>query len=286
MTADVEEVAGQKDAALNAITSQFWISPVNLIPLVVLVFLSLRKFSPFLSILCAALVPGILAAFTQPDLVRSFADNDALGIVGATIAAIYESMATGYVSDSGVEAIDSLFSRGGMASMLTTIWLVLGALSFAAVMEYAGFLNRLIEPVIAHARTTTRLIFAVGATAIGLNIVAGDQYIAVVLPARTFRLEFQRRLIHPRVLSRAIEDTGTVTSPLVPWNSCGAYMSGTLGVSTFEYFPYCFLNLLNPVISMLFAITGFQITKVGPPDQQQEKEGSSGGPTPSEPRAA
>ena len=109
------------------------------------------------------------------------------------------------------------------------------------------------------------LIVSVIGTCLGLNIIAGDQYIADVLPARTYRLEFQRRGIQPQVLSRTIDDTGTVTSPLVPWNSCGAYMSGTLGVSTIAYFPYCFFNLLNPLISLLYGLTGFQVKRIDQP---------------------
>jgi NhaC family Na+:H+ antiporter len=256
---DVGSVSEQKDAALGALKSEFWISPVNLLPLVALIGLSMRRFPPFLSILGSALLAGIMAAFTQTDLVKSLADDASLGTFAASIKAIYIAMANGHTSNSGVEAIDSLFSRGGMSSMLTTIWLVLGALSFASVMEHAGFLDRLIEPVIRWATSSRRLLFAVGGSAIGLNVIAGDQYIADVLPARTFRTEFQERGIQPQVLSRTVEDTGTVTSPLVPWNSCGAYMAGTLGVATLSYLPFAFLNLFNPVISMLYAATGFQV---------------------------
>ena len=134
--------------------------------------------------------------------------------------------------------------------MLFTIWLVLGALSFAAIMEYAGFLERLIRPILARAHTTGRLIAAVVGTCIGLNIIAGDQYVAIVMPSRVYRVEFAKRGIAPRMLSRTVEDAGTVTSPLVPWNSCGAYMAGVLGVATVAYLPYCFFNLLSPVISL------------------------------------
>lgn len=262
LTSDATPVTGQKDGALTAIDSAYHISPVNLLPLVLLVALSMRRTPPFLAILASALFAGLMSGFTQPGAVRSLAEDPSLNIVPATIKAVYASMATGFVLQTGIEPIDALFSRGGMSSMLTTIWLVLGALSFASVMEHAGFLNRLTEPIINAAKSVTQLVIAVGLTAIGLNIIAGDQYVADVLPARTYRLEFQRRRIHPQVLSRTVEDTGTVTSPLVPWNSCGAYMAGTLGVSTFSYFPYCFLNLLNPVISMAYALTGFQIKRL------------------------
>jgi Na+:H+ antiporter, NhaC family len=141
---------------------------------------------------------------------------------------------------------------------------VLGALSFAAVMEHAGFLERLIRPVLAAARSTGRLIAAVIGTAIGLNIIAGDQYVAIVMPSRVYRLVFERRGLAPRMLSRTVEDAGTVTSPLVPWNSCGAYMAGVLGVSTIAYLPFCFFNLLSPVIALLYGFTGFHIEHLPP----------------------
>ena len=180
------------------------------------------------------------------------------------IEAVYAALANGFVLESGNETIDALFSRGGMSSMLFTIWLVLGALSFAAIMEDAGFLERLIRPVLAGAKSTGRLIASVVATCIGLNIIAGDQYVAIVMPSRIYRAEFAKRGIAPRMLSRAVEDSGTVTSPLVPWNSCGAYMAGVLGVATAAYLPYAFFNLLSPLISLIYGFTGFRIEHVPP----------------------
>src|SRR4029434_168607 len=176
----------------------------------------------------------------------------------------FAAMATGFVSNSGVEAIDDLFSRGGMASLLTTVWLILGALSFAAVLEHAGFLQRLLVPIVARVRRRGSLIGAVNASGIGLNVVAGDQYVADVLPARMFRGEFERRGLAPQVLSRAVEDSGTVTSVLVPWNTCGAYISGVLGVPTAAYFPYCFFNLLSAVLDVLFGFIGFKVPNATP----------------------
>jgi Na+:H+ antiporter, NhaC family len=168
-------------------------------------------------------------------------------------------MANGFVSKSGVPTIDQLFSRGGMASLLTTVWLVLAALSFAAIVEHAGFLERLLRPVVHRARTRGQLILAVNGSGVGLNVVAGDQYVADVLPARMFSEEFRRRGLAPEVLSRAVEDSGTVTSVLVPWNTCGAYISGVLGVSTASYFPYCFFNLLSPVLDVVYGFVGFKV---------------------------
>jgi NhaC family Na+:H+ antiporter len=118
--------------------------------------------------------------------------------------------------------------------------------------------------VVAAAKSTGRLLASVIFTAIGLNIIAGDQYVAIVMPSRVYRAEFAKRGIAPRMLSRAVEDAGTVTSPLVPWNSCGAYMAGVLGVATVAYLPYCFFNLLSPVISLVYGFTGFRIEHIEP----------------------
>jgi len=247
------------DAALDVLRSVFNTSPVSLLPLVLLVIFTLRKVPPFLAIMGSALFAGILACFTQWHVVKAFVNDPTLGPVATGIKGIYAAMATGYVSKTGNPAVDTLFSRGGMASLLTTVWLVLAALSFAAIMEHAGFLERLLRPVVAHAPTRGRLIAAVNASGVGLNVIAGDQYVADVLPARMFANEFERRALAPQVLSRAVEDSGTVTSVLVPWNTCGAYISGVLGVSTASYFPYCFFNLLSPVLDVVYGFVGFKV---------------------------
>jgi NhaC family Na+:H+ antiporter len=249
------------DAALEVLEREFNITVLNLLPLALLVAFTLKKVPPFLAILGSALFAGILACFTQWTVVKAFVNEPTLGPVAIGVKGIYAAMATGFVSRTGSPAIDQLFSRGGMASLLTTIWLVLAALSFAAIMEHAGFLQRLLEPVVARAPTRGRLILAVNSSAIGLNVIAGDQYVADVLPARMFRSEFERRGLAPQVLSRAVEDSGTVTSVLVPWNTCGAYISGVLGVPTASYFPYCYFNFLSPILDVAFGFLGFKVPR-------------------------
>src|SRR3954447_10039545 len=176
-------------AALDVLQREFNTSAVSLLPLALLVVFTVKKVPPFLAILGSALFAGILACFTQWPVVKAFVDDPTLGPVATGIKGIYAAMATGFVSKSGSPAIDQLFSRGGMASLLTTVWLVLAALGFAAILEHAGFLERLLRPVVPRARTRGRLIGAVTASGIGLNVTAGDQYVADVLPSRMFRDE-------------------------------------------------------------------------------------------------
>ncbi|BCJ48157.1 Na+/H+ antiporter NhaC [Actinoplanes ianthinogenes] len=247
------------EEARRALAGEFHMTVVNLLPLILLIVFSIRKAPPFLAILGSALFAGVLAPFTQWKAVSGFVDDPSLSPFVTGVRAVFDALASGFVSKSGNERIDELFSRGGMASLLTTIWLVLGALAFAAVMEHAGFLRRLLAPIVGWATTRGRLILAVNASGMGLNVIAGDQYVADVLPARMFREEFAGRGMAPQTLSRAVEDSGTVTSVLVPWNTCGAYISGVLGVSTAAYLPFCFFNLLSPVLDIVYGFVGFKV---------------------------
>ena len=253
------------DRAREALAAAFHISPLNLLPLLLLVVLAVLRAPPFLSILGSAVFAAVLAPFLQWEAVAAFVDDPSLGKVATSIEAGYAAMATGFVSNSGVPQVDELFSRGGMTSMLTTIWLVLGALSFAAVMERAGFLERILQPIVSRTRGRGSLITAVNGSGIGLNVIAGDQYVACVLPARMYRQEFARRGLAPQVLSRAVEDSGTVTSVLVPWNTCGAYVAGVLGVSTIAYLPFCFFNLLSPLLDIAYGFIGFKTPEAETP---------------------
>jgi NhaC family Na+:H+ antiporter len=261
-------------AAREALGNAFNISFLALLPLLALVVFTLVKAPPFLAILGSALFAGLLAPFIQPDAVSAFVDDPDLGQVATGINAVFAAMATGFVSHSGVAPIDELFSRGGMASMLTTVWLILGALSFAAIMEHAGFLQRLLAPIVTRTKRRGSLILAVNGSGVGLNVIAGDQYVADVLPSRMFRDEFARRGLAPQVLSRAVEDSGTVTSVLVPWNTCGAYISGVLGVSTAAYFPFCIFNIASPILDVLYGYIGFKVPTAPPEQPESERQES------------
>jgi NhaC family Na+:H+ antiporter len=255
---------------LDALSDVFWISPVNLLPLVLLAYLSIRKVPASLALIASALFAGALAAFTQPEVVAAFVSGTG-NVVVESIKAVWQAMATGFDIDTGLTEVDQLVSRGGMDSMLLTLWLIFGAVTFGALLEHFGLIARLVDPMIASATSTGRLFVTVFACGFGLNVVAGDQYIALVLPSRVFRLEFAQRGIAPTNLSRLAADSGTVTSPLVPWNSCGAFMGATLGVSTLLYAPYAIFCYASPLLSVVYGYTGFRIEKTEPLDAAKER---------------
>jgi Na+:H+ antiporter, NhaC family len=250
---------------LTALGDVYHITPLNLLPLVLLAGLSIRKVPASLALLAATLFAGLCGAFLQPDVVQGFGEGVGEGdggVVIESVKAVWQAAATGFQMDSGVSEVDRLVSRGGMSSMLLTIWLIIGAVTFGAILEEFGMIGRLVDPVIEAAKTTGRLFATVFATAFGLNLVAGDQYIALVLPTKVFRAEFRRRGLAPTNLSRLAADSGTVTSPLVPWNSCGAFMGAVLGVSALQYLPYAFFNLASPALSVTYGFTGFRVERL------------------------
>ncbi|MEC7860698.1 MAG: Na+/H+ antiporter NhaC [Pseudomonadota bacterium] len=247
----------------ETLANAFNITPLALVPLVAVFAMAIRKVPALPTILSGALLGGVVAFFLQPEVVMSFSDSSDLPPFFSMLKGIWLALATGYVSSTGVEEIDSLLSRGGMESMLVTMWLVISAMSFGAVLERAGMLKRIITSTLKAAKTTGSLIMRVILSCISINIVCADQYISIVLAGKMFKAEFKKRNLHAKNLSRVIEDSGTLTSPLVPWNTCGAYMAATLGVATFAYLPFAFFNLINPVISMVYGYSGFTIEKLG-----------------------
>jgi len=259
--ADVQSDGDALLALKTALDDNFNITPFALIPLVVVFFMAYKKVPPLPTILFGALLGGFVAIVLQPEVVIAFADSPDLAPGLAMTKGIWLALANGFVSSTGVTEVDDLLSRGGMSSMLVTIWLILTAMAFGAVLEHTGMLQRLIQSALKAAKSTGSLIMTVVLSAIGINIVAADQYIAIVLPGKMFKAEFQRRGLKPKNLSRVIEDSGTLTSPLVPWNTCGAYMASTLGVATLAYLPFVFFNLINPLVSIIYGFTGFTIER-------------------------
>ena len=257
------------EVELGKLGEIFHITLWNLIPLLLLMVLSFRKVPASLALMAAAFTAGITGAILQPEVLSSFVDEPG-GQFLTSIKATWLAMANGFHINSGVTEIDQLLSRGGMGSMLPTLWIIFGAVTFGTLLDEFGLIMRLINPLVYAAKTTGRLFITVLGCSLGLNIVAGDQYIALVLPARVFRAEFARRGLAPTNLSRLAADGGTVTSPLVPWNSCGAFMAAALGVPTLLYFPFAFFCYLSPLLSVLYGVTGFKIERIEPYEIESE----------------
>lgn len=245
----------------NTLETTYHISAFNLIPLFVLLFLAYKKMPAFPAVAIGAIFGGIWAAIFQQDLIISMAEQG-ISQSEANIKIIWAAFFDGVVVKTGNSEIDQLLSRGGMSSMLNTIWLVMCALSFGAVLEHLGMLKKFVESILSAAKSTGSLITSTVATCIGTNLITADQYMAIVMPGRMYKEEYERRGLHPTVLSRTLEDSGTITSPLIPWNTCGAFMFGALALTSYDYILYCFFNLLNPILAIIYGYVGFKIRKI------------------------
>ena len=261
LTSNAEGNAEGLELIQSTLNQIFNISIISFVPIIVIFVLAYKKMPAFPTILIGALLAGLFSILLQPEVVSNFVNQPELSSALTMISGVWTALHSGFVLESGVTVVDDLLTRGGMASMLNTIWLVVCALTFGAVLETAQLLHKLVEKVLIFANSTGSLIVTTIATCIGINIIAADQYIAIVLPGRMYRAEFKRRKLAARNLSRALEDSGTITSPLIPWNTCGAYMSASLGIATFSYVPYCFFNLVNPIIAILYALLNVKIVK-------------------------
>ena len=246
----------------STLQNTFNISVVSFVPIVVIFVLAYKKMPAFPTILIGALLAGLFSIILQPEVVSNFVNQPELSKSLTLLSGVWTALHSGFVLESGVPMVDDLLTRGGMASMLNTIWLVVCALTFGAVLETAQLLNKIVEKVLTFANSTGSLIVTTIATCIGINIIAADQYISIVLPGRMYRAEFKRRKLAARNLSRALEDSGTITSPLIPWNTCGAYMSASLGIATFAYLPFCFFNLANPIVAIIYGLFNIKIEKI------------------------
>jgi NhaC family Na+:H+ antiporter len=246
---------------LDVLDQNFKIGPHLLIPMGVVFYMAYKRMPAFPTIMIGALVGGLFAVVFQQDTIVRFVKADHVTFLNM-FDGVWRSLFGGYISETGNAELDGLLSRGGMSGMLSTIWLVICAITFGSVIEKLGMLKRLVDSIIHLATSTGSLILTTALTCIGVNILAADQYISIVLPGRMYRLEYKKRGLSAKNLSRVLEDTGTVTSVLIPWNTCGAFMAGTLGVATFAYMPYCFFNILSPMVSVLYGYMNFKIEKI------------------------
>ena len=242
----------------NTISQYFNVSLLSFLPVVLIFVLSAFRFSSFLCLMLPAIAAVILAAFTQQDLIVSLAGDPSLSYFEAVLKVGIDTLANGFHLNSGNESLDTLFVGGGTAGMLTTIWLILVAAAFGAVADYTGMLARVIQPVINWTKGPATLILATMLTSIGLNTLAADPYVSIVLISRMFRGEYIKERLQPVALSTSIADSGTIFSGLIPWNVNGALFAGTLGIAALAYAPYAFLLYLTPLITLVIGFLYFR----------------------------
>ena len=239
---------------METIQSSFNIS-LWLFTLPLIVFVLVKKKVPALPALIAGTFLGVIYALVfQPDVLMKLVGGE-LSFTN-TYEAILKVAYGGFESDTGNKVIDKLFSRGGMSGMLNTLWLILMAMIFGGMMEVTGMLHKIAEGILKVVSGVTSLVASTVGTSIFLNLTTSDQYISIVVTGRMFKQAYKDQNLKPKNLSRAVEDSATVTSVLVPWNTCGAYFSTVLGVSTMAYLPFAFFNLISPVMSILVAASG------------------------------
>ena len=235
-----------------AMQETFMISPLMLIPMILLLTMAVKKLPALSTLICGTLAGCLFAAAFQWDTVIALANDSSLNEGAAVFKGLFSSMFLGYSSDTGNASLDALLSKGGMSSMLTTIGLVINAMAFGGAMRRTGLLERLVEAALSRVKSSGDLIVATVGTCIGTNLLAADQYLSIVIPGQMFVKSYEERQLSTINLARTLEDSGTLTSALVPWNTCGAYMSATLGVSTFMYAPFAFFNILCPIIAVIY----------------------------------
>ncbi|RUA12667.1 MAG: Na+/H+ antiporter NhaC [Flavobacteriia bacterium] len=231
-----------------------------LVPLAV-IFLIVKKAPPLMALLVGTLLGGLFALIFQPDIVATIGGSSQL-----TFESAYKGILNAITVDTQIAtqdpALNDLFSSGGMSGMLGTIWLIVCAMVFGGIMDGIGALERITESLLKLAKTTFGLFASTVGSCLALNITASDQYLAIVVPGKMFSKAYAERGLAPENLSRSLEDSGTVTSVLVPWNTCGAYHSGVLGVGVGEYFFYAIFNWLSPFMTLLFAAFKIKIKQL------------------------
>ena len=275
-TNSADGVIEGKAAILAAIDGTFNINGWLFIVPVVVVVLIVKKMPALPALLIGTLLGAVFALIFQPELVAKVAATASFdgklyddffglsptvtnGFIG-TMQAMFGDIA--FTTGNAVLDDEGLLSSSGMAGMLGTIWLILSAMIFGGVMEGAGMLKRIASAIISKVNSTGSLISSTVGTCVFFNLTASDQYLAIVVPGRMYADTYREKELAPENLSRTLEDSGTVTSVLIPWNTCGAYHSTVLGVGTFTYLPYCFFNLISPIMTMIMGYTGYKIKKL------------------------
>ncbi|MBS4012988.1 MAG: Na+/H+ antiporter NhaC [Bacteroidetes bacterium] len=260
-TRSQDGIINDVEPVLSAIKGTFNITPWLFAVPVLVITLIVRKTPALPALLIGTLAGALFALIFQPHIIYEVSEMENKFHVASYIA-IMKSMYTEISVTTDNEMVNSLLTTGGMRGMLNTVWLIICAMIFGGIMESSGLLQRITESVIKLAHNTGSLIASTAGTCIFFNITASDQYLSIVVPGRMFAETYKDRGLAPENLSRTLEDSGTVTSVLVPWNTCGATQATVLGVSTLTFLPYCFFNIISPLMTIIFAYFNIRIRKL------------------------
>lgn len=246
------------ESLMLAIEEKFTITPLLFIVPAVVILLIVKKSPPLIALLIGSLLGGVFALLFQSKILLEITEASVLSFeVG--YRAIMDSMTVSTEITTTNALLNDLFTSGGMEGMLGTIWLIICAMVFGGIMDAIGALERISSALLNWAQTTFQLFASTVASCLAINLTASDQYLSIVIPGKMFSKAYKDRKLAPENLSRTLEDSGTVTSVLIPWNTCGAYQSGVLGVGIGEYFIYAIFNWLSPFMTLLFAAFNIKI---------------------------
>lgn len=246
---------------LSGIEASFNVSGWLFIVPVLVIVLIIKKTPPLIALLIGTLLAAVAALIFQPDLVREIGGGDVLTFETA-YRGIMDAITVNIVIPTENKILQGLFSAGGMYGMLGTIWLIICAMVFGGIMDAIGALERISEALLNLFTSTFGLFFSTVTSCLALNLTASDQYLAIVVPGKMFAKAYEKKGLAPENLSRTLEDSGTVTSVLIPWNTCGAYHSGVLGVPVVDYFFYAIFNYLSPFVTLFFAAFNIKIRQL------------------------
>ena len=254
--------ASQTDEMLQAIKATFVVSPWLFVVPGVVIFMIVKKVTPLIALFVGTCLAAVAAIWAQPELVATVGGGEHLDLISG-YKGILNAITVSVEIPTTYTPLNDLFSSGGMAGMLGTIWLIICAMVFGGVMEAIGALSSISEALLKLFHTTFGLFASTVASCLALNIAASDQYLAIVVPGKMYAKAYKDKGLAPENLSRTLEDGGTVTSALIPWNTCGAYQSGVLGVDTLSYAGYAVFNWLSPFMTLLFAALRIKIRQIG-----------------------
>ncbi len=259
-TLDTTASLKESTAVMAAIEKSFNLTPILFLIPAIVIFMIIKKVPAAPALLTGSLLGGLFAIIFQPNVV-----DQVSGIEGdylkSSFIAFMNAMATTIQITTDNEMVSNLLVGKGMAGMLNTVWLIICAMIFGGVMESSGLLKAIAHRIIRFANSTGSLVASTATTCLFFNVTAADQYMAIAIPGRMFADTYRERDLKPEVLSRTLEDSGTVTSVLIPWNTCGATQAGVLGVATVVYAPFCFFNIISPFMTILVAYLNIKIRR-------------------------